>query len=335
MKTIAALVIALVALAASAEPKRMVLESSTLSGIALPAASASVDSSPDTLSGEGGPARGSSQKSLANGLYMTGAFIYVINGNSVTVALDGITNDSSTRTSGTLRLELWASSTAPGRGQAFNGYKLAQSSLLDPLAPRFFYSNLSQTVSFGYPPDGTYWIVLVLTEFSPGSCPGNLDSYCQQDSFISFTTRTFGNPVPPSALENPQPGSYQSGVGLISGWSCQQSASVAVQVRGVMYPIQHGSNRSDTASICGTASTGFGLLVNYNSFGAGTHTAQLYVNGAPRGSPASFTVTTPAGEFATGLSRQVTVPNFPSNGRTTTLIWQQSQQNFAIQSVSP
>lgn len=283
----------------------------------------------------GGPRPGVEPKSLANGLYMTGGFTYLISGNLVSVTLDGITNDSFTRTSGTLRVELWASVTSPGRGQGFSGYKLAQSSLLNPLPPRTFYSNLAETVSFSYPPDGTYWLVLVLTEFNPGACPANPDSYCQQDSFISFSQRTFGAPPPPRAsLENPQPGSYQSGVGLISGWSCS-GGNVAVQIAGRTYPMQHGSSRADTASICGTSATGFGLLVNFNGFGAGTYTAQLIVNGVPQGAPATFTVTVPMGEFARGLSRQVSVPNFPSTGRTTTLTWQESQQNFAIQSVVP
>jgi hypothetical protein len=40
-------------------------------------------------------------------------------------------------------------------------------------------------------------------------------------------------------------------------------------------------------------------------------------------------------EFTTGLSKAVVVPDFPTTGRTVTLIWQESQQSFAIQSVSP
>ena len=303
-----------------------------------PAAMSNAEGLSDTgepLPSRGGPRAGVEPKSLANGLYMNGTFTYLISGNLVTVTLDGIKNDSFTRTSGTLRVELWASVIAPGRGQGFSGYKLAQSSLLDRMPPRTYYSNLVETVAFNYPPDGTYWLVLVLTEYDPGACPSNPDNYCQQDSFISFSQRTFGAPPPPRAsLENPQPGSYQSGIGLISGWSCQ-GGNVAVRIAGRTYPMQHGSSRADTAGLCGTSATGFGLLVNYNSFGAGTYTAELLVNGVPQGAPASFTVTVPMGEFAVGLSRQVTVPNFPSSGRTTTLIWQQSQQNFAIRSVVP
>jgi hypothetical protein len=139
------------------------------------------------------------------------------------------------------------------------------------------------------------------------------------------------------ALENPQPGSFQSGIGLISGWSCQ-GPTIAVSVDGgPQLAAPYGSSRNDTAGPCGAGNTntGFGLLINYNLFGAGSHSAQLFVNGTARGTPTQFTVTTPGGEFLTGVSRQASVPDFPSPGKTTVLIWQESQQNFAIKSVSP
>ena len=140
-----------------------------------------------------------------------------------------------------------------------------------------------------------------------------------------------------SALENPQPGSFQSGIGLVSGWSCQGPA-IGVAIDGQpQIAVPYGSSRVDTASVCGAASTntGFGLLMNFNLMGNGPHTVQLVVNGQPQGAPVQFTVTAPAGEFLSGASRQVTVTDFPTPGRTTVRIWQQSQQNFAIQSTSP
>ncbi len=101
--------------------------------------------------------------------------------------------------------------------------------------------------------------------------------------------------------------------------------------------VPYGSSRADTAGVCGAGNTntGFGLLFNFNLLGAGNHTAQLYVNGQAIGAANSFTVTVPAGEFLTGVSKLVTVPDFPSPGRTTTLIWQEAQQNFAVYSVAP
>jgi hypothetical protein len=144
--------------------------------------------------------------------------------------------------------------------------------------------------------------------------------------------------APPAvALENPQPGSFQSGIGLISGWSCQ-GPTIGVSVDGgPQKTVPYGSSRGDTAGVCGATNTdtGFGLLLNYNLFGAGTHTAQLYVNGTQRGAPTQFTVTVPGGEFLSGASRQVSVQDFPATGKTAVLIWQESQQNFAVKSVSP
>jgi len=158
-------------------------------------------------------------------------------------------------------------------------------------------------------------------------------------NFAGATGSVFVSSSPTFALENPQPGSFQSGIGLISGWSCQGS-TIGVSIDGgAQIPqllVPYGSSRPDTASVCGASNTytGFGLLINFNLLGNGTHTAQALVNGVPQGTPTQFTVTVPSVEFLTGVSSQVSVPNFPSAGRTTTLMWQQSQQNFVIMSVS-
>ena len=42
-----------------------------------------------------------------------------------------------------------------------------------------------------------------------------------------------------------------------------------------------------------------------------------------------------AGEFLTGESKRITVPDFPLPGRSTVLVWQESLQNFAIESAGP
>jgi hypothetical protein len=138
-------------------------------------------------------------------------------------------------------------------------------------------------------------------------------------------------------FENPQSGSFQSGAGLLYGWSCQGPDIAIVIDGGAPIHVPYGSTRPDTAIACGSTNTntGFGLLYNYNKLGNGVHSAQLFVNGEAIGSPSKFTVTAPAGEFLEGASKEVTVTNFPSAGRTTTLIWQQALQNFAIKAASP
>jgi plastocyanin len=169
---------------------------------------------------------------------------------------------------------------------------------------------------------------------------GSFGYFCSEHRSMGMTGTIIvsaAQAAPTSSLENPQPGSSQSGIGLYSGWSCQ-GPTITVSIDGAApLAIPYGGARADTASICGASNTatGFGLLYNFNTLGAGTHSAQLYVNGQAQGSPTSFTVTVPSGEFLTGVSRQVTVSDFPTAGRSAVLVWQQSQQNFAIQSITP
>lgn len=139
-----------------------------------------------------------------------------------------------------------------------------------------------------------------------------------------------------SSLENPSHNSYQSGIGIISGWACNANGSqVDVLIDGMFpMPMATGTERGDTANVCGRIDTGLSYLFNFNGFGAGQHTAQLRINGQLQGTPASFTVVVPAGEFARGLNKEVNVQDFPVAGSNTVLVWQESSQNFAIKSVS-
>jgi sugar lactone lactonase YvrE len=76
-------------------------------------------------------------------------------------------------------------------------------------------------------------------------------------------------------------------------------------------------------------------VVQLQHLGGGVHTAQLFVNGVPHGAATQFMVTAPAGEFLTGESKRITVPDFPLPGKSTVLVWQESLQNFAIESAGP
>lgn len=134
-------------------------------------------------------------KSVANGLVIDGTFGYDRVGSTVTLTASQISNDSSTRTTGTLRLELWATTSRPARGAGFTGFRLATGSTLSPLSPRTFYSNVSRTTSFSAPPDGTYVMVLVLSEYSSTGC-SNADGFCLSDSGVFTNTQTFGVPPP-------------------------------------------------------------------------------------------------------------------------------------------
>ncbi len=149
-------------------------------------------SAPQAL-GDGQPADRAaiSAKTAANGLQMVGNFSYTISGGNVQINLDRINNASTTRTSGTLRLELWATTTQPAREAAFTGYRLAVSSTFSPLAPGSAYTSIVRTAAFTPPPDGTYWLVLVLSEFNSVTCSA-ADSYCISDTGVFSSQRTFG-----------------------------------------------------------------------------------------------------------------------------------------------
>lgn len=156
-------------------------------------------------------------------------------------------------------------------------------------------------------------------------------------SIISFAFLFIGvAALAQSSLENPSHNSYQSGIGIISGWACNASNSqVDVLIDGKNQILMaSGTERGDTLNICGRIDTGLSYLINFNNFGTGQHTAQLRINGQPQGAPVSFSVVVPAGDYARGLAKEVSVQDFPAVGNTTVLVWQESSQNFVIKSVS-
>jgi hypothetical protein len=136
------------------------------------------------------PASAPVEKQLADGLYMDGNWVYSYGNGSVSVTLDYIYNYRFS-TTGTLRLSLWAVSSFAGRGVGFTGYRLATFSTFAPLASYYAYYDISRTASFLPPPNGTYWFVLALEEYSPAQCASS-DGYCLVDSGVSSNTNTFG-----------------------------------------------------------------------------------------------------------------------------------------------
>lgn len=133
-----------------------------------------------------------------------------------------------------------------------------------------------------------------------------------------------------ATLENPGQDQTYSGIGVISGWKC---AATAITVRidgGTPIPMLHGSERGDTRRECGDTANGFLAIFNWALLDDGEHTAQAYDNGVPFGQKHSFTVTTTGEEFLTGASKCITVDDFPSDGETTYLEWNESTQHFEM-----
>jgi len=137
-------------------------------------------------------------------------------------------------------------------------------------------------------------------------------------------------------LENPQPASYLSGITIFSGWACQPGTAIGrvdIEVDGARWQAGYGTERPDTAGVCGATDNGWGLLFNINRFGAGSHTARALVDGSELGR-ADFAVTTLGAEFLRGVSSTYRLMDFPKNGDSVVVTWQESSQNFAITSAS-
>lgn len=135
-------------------------------------------------------------------------------------------------------------------------------------------------------------------------------------------------------LENPSSGSYQSGISLVSGWKCTAGTITVTFDNGPPVQVLYGSTREDTRGVCGDANNGFGLLWNWNLLGEGIHTIRAYDSSIQFAS-ATFTVGTLGTEFLSGASAHPRILDFPQQGLSTFLRWQEGQQNFAITGVCP
>ncbi len=142
-----------------------------------------------------------------------------------------------------------------------------------------------------------------------------------------------------SVFENPQPGSFQSGVGVISGWVCEAERIDIVFNPGTAkeetWRAGYQTTREDTAYtkegevICGDTDNGFGLLFNWNRLDDGQHTVSALADGVEFGT-ATFTVTTLGEEFKENVGKHARLQNFPDTGTDLIVAWQQSLQNFTI-----
>ena len=139
--------------------------------------------------------------------------------------------------------------------------------------------------------------------------------------------------VPPHVLENPPPGSSQSGVGVISGWVCEAERIDIVFNPGTdnekTFQAGYGTSRADTEGVCNDSDNGFGLLFNWNLLGDGQHTVQAKADGVEFGS-ATVRVTTFDTEFLRDVGKHARLQNFPNTGTDLIVAWQQSLQNFTI-----
>ena len=132
-------------------------------------------------------------------------------------------------------------------------------------------------------------------------------------------------------LETPQPRSFQSGIGVVSGWHC---TATTIQVRiDDAAPLSAGTRtqRNDTVPVCGHADTGFSLLVNFNSLDpARPHRIVVYADGLEFARVDEFHARNLGADFLTGRQSMTQLLNFPNVGERIHLGWSEEAQNFSI-----
>ena len=138
-------------------------------------------------------------------------------------------------------------------------------------------------------------------------------------------------------LENPGPDSFQSGIGLISGWVCEAEGveiETETESGGTERQVAaYGTARLDTETACGDTDNGFGLLFNWNRLGDGEHRVVALVDGVELGWATVRVTTVGAGaeeEFLRDVVGECVLEDFPMVGQTVALEWQEAAQNFII-----
>lgn len=135
------------------------------------------------------------------------------------------------------------------------------------------------------------------------------------------------------ALENPAPSSTVSGIGVISGWSCEGSKIELEIDGGSRTQVPSGIDRADTASACGgKRNNGFGQLTNWSVLPPGQHTLRALADGVEF-ARTTFTIASLGAEFVRGKNAGATVYDFPAVGQSTTLQWQEPLQSFVVTGV--
>ena len=147
---------------------------------------------------------------------------------------------------------------------------------------------------------------------------------------------------PTSSLDIPGHGATLSGIGVISGWKCQ-ATEITVEFLNAAgqrivinegrtsnpVPVLYGSERPDILKegACDSADVGFVAIWNWGELGDGTYTAIAYDNDV-KFAENTFSVTTFGTNFLPGANTQVSVPDFPTPGETTTFQWNEATQHL-------
>lgn len=126
---------------------------------------------------------GDGTRTPAADLDISGTVSYSISNGTVRLTADRVSNNSTVYTTGTLYLQLIAS---PDNSASGTAYTLGEARLGE-LQPNHYFYDIDQTVTFTRPPDGTYYLFMILVEYP--------DLTTIKDSVMFSNTVTWGNPL--------------------------------------------------------------------------------------------------------------------------------------------
>src|SRR6185503_3266261 len=95
---------------------------------------------------------------------IVGLTTWQVIGNTVDMYVQQVLNVCDLGVSGSLRLDLWATSIPYNGSGAITGFRFGTISL-NPLTGGYAHNNIDQTVPFLRPPDGAYYVTLTLSEY--------------------------------------------------------------------------------------------------------------------------------------------------------------------------
>jgi hypothetical protein len=224
-------------------------------------------------------------------------------GSSVNLSVQQVANICNLGTSGSLRLDLWATA-SPYSGGTIPGYRFA-SLPLNPLTGGYSYNNISQTVPFVSPPVGVYYVTLTLEEYN-----NSTGSYVT-DSYVNYAAPLVVGSPPPSPIANAATSVTSSG--FIANWSSVAGATgyrLDVSPSSTFSTYVGGYQDSDVRNV--TSSSVSGLIAGtvyyyrvraYNAVGISGNSATISVIIIPAA---------PTANAATGITSSAFTANWSS-----------------------
>ena len=136
-----------------------------------------------------------------------------------------------------------------------------------------------------------------------------------------------------ASLDSPAPGSLQSGINLIHGWRCEETAITVVIDDGRPFTALYGASRDDTAGVCANdGNNGWAVAYNWNLLARGAHTIRALADGVEF-ARVTFSVGHLGEEYLQDAAGRFRARDFPEPGVNTIIRWNEALQNFVIEGI--